>query len=252
MDPNLKAHVEYSNEIWNGGFAQHDWLADKAAQEWGPTANGAFQYYAKRATEVALIWEDAFGAQAAARLVNVLGTQTGNPDVAAQIIGASAWQANEPGSYVPLDSVFEALAVTSYFGGSELSSTNSRNVILNNINDPNTDAQYELYSKLRINNINPSDGGAIHSLIQKFSENKDIADANGMNMILYEGGHHLIHKFNVSGLTESYISAVFPVLHDFVRSQYMADLYEELWDVWADNGPGRRRRHVRGEFADQL
>ena len=80
LDPRLKAHVEYSNENWNASFGQFKWIYDQAIAEWGTGIaedwGAVFNYHGKRATEVALIWEQVFGAQSKARLVNVMGRRS--------------------------------------------------------------------------------------------------------------------------------------------------------------------------------
>ncbi len=115
LDPGLKAKVEYSNETWNFSFDQTHWLHNKAEAEWGVTG-GQNHYYVKKAVETALIWEDVFGSEADARLVNVLATQARNPWLTERILEAKVWQENEPDAYVAPGSIFDELAVTTYFG----------------------------------------------------------------------------------------------------------------------------------------
>jgi hypothetical protein len=66
LEPARKAWVELSNEVWNGQFTQAAWAADQAKARWGDDKAGV-QYYALRASQVADIWADVFGADADAR-----------------------------------------------------------------------------------------------------------------------------------------------------------------------------------------
>ena len=119
LDPGLKAHVEYSNETWNWAFQQTQWLADQATAAWGEGTN--LDYFAKRATETALIWDEVFGAQADARVENVLAVQNGSAWWLDRILNDPIWAAHEPDSYVSPASVFDAVAVTTYFGSAMVS-----------------------------------------------------------------------------------------------------------------------------------
>lgn len=74
LDPSLKAHVEYSNETWKWAFQQTGWLDAQAKALWGEGTN--LDYFAKRATETALMWDKVFGDQANARVENVLSVRT--------------------------------------------------------------------------------------------------------------------------------------------------------------------------------
>jgi hypothetical protein len=76
LDPSLRAHVEYSNEVWNWGFAQTRWAAEQSdrlglKRPWGTPS----QFYAQRAGAVFRIVSEAFGAHARQRLVRVLAGQ---------------------------------------------------------------------------------------------------------------------------------------------------------------------------------
>ncbi|MCP1168444.1 calcium-binding protein, partial [Limimaricola sp. ASW11-118] len=79
LDPRLKLHAEWSNEVWNFGFRQAKWAEEQAKARWGEEAPGDawMQFAGLRAAQVADIWAEVFGAQAKARLVRVIGVQTG-------------------------------------------------------------------------------------------------------------------------------------------------------------------------------
>ena len=77
LDPSLKVHVEYSNEVWNGIFRQHVY-AEAQGQKLGlgPKERpweGAAMFYARRSLEIFHIWEEVLGGRE--RLVRVLAWQ---------------------------------------------------------------------------------------------------------------------------------------------------------------------------------
>ncbi|MGD9865226.1 MAG: hypothetical protein AB7S99_18640, partial [Pseudodonghicola sp.] len=67
----LTAYVEFSNEVWNWQFQQAHWANEMSQKRWD-TDNAWVQYYALRASEVAQIWAEVYGAADRARLVNVI------------------------------------------------------------------------------------------------------------------------------------------------------------------------------------
>ena len=234
LDPALTVRVEYSNEVWNFAFAQTRWLRDQAVAEWG-TADAYIDYHAKKAVETALIWEDVFGGETdRGRLVNVLGTLMVNDWLTNRLLDAPMWRENEPNAYVDPKTVFEEIAVTTYFGVTTISNEELRNKLFSIIQDPNIDAQSWLASQL----LDPDYGNSIPQITEFLEEISQIARDNGMRMVGYEGGQHLHHSFAVAGLTEADIKTMNDFMIGFVRSSQMADLYQVLWDVWAKHGDG--------------
>lgn len=113
LDPRLKAHVEYSNEVWNQIFPQAVYAREQATALWGESDMGWMQWYGLRAAQVMDIWTQVFGDQTRDRLVRVVATHTGWPGLEEQILVA-------PLAFLalgrkPVDS-FDAYAITGYFG----------------------------------------------------------------------------------------------------------------------------------------
>src|SRR5262249_17468407 len=104
LNPELKAYVEYSNEVWNYSFGQ----SHHAATEGKRLALGEpenLRYYSQRSVEIFRIWEEEFKSASRARQVRVLSAQFANPWTSEQIL---TWK----DSYKHAD----ALAVAPYFG----------------------------------------------------------------------------------------------------------------------------------------
>ncbi|HEU4753218.1 MAG TPA: hypothetical protein VFU47_08915, partial [Armatimonadota bacterium] len=86
LAPGLKVYVEYSNEVWNGGFEQNRWAGEEgrklgvAEKPW----EAAWRYTAYRSGQVFRLWEEAFGGRE--RLVRVLPSQAANAYVSQQVL----------------------------------------------------------------------------------------------------------------------------------------------------------------------
>lgn len=109
LGPGRRAHVEFSNEVWNWQFAQAKWAETQARARWGAEAPWV-EYYALRAGQVADIWAEAF--KDPDRLVRVISSQTGWLGLEDQVLNAPLIVAE--GGPAPRTK-FDAYAVTGYF-----------------------------------------------------------------------------------------------------------------------------------------
>lgn len=238
LDPRLKVHAEFSVETWNSSFPQQQDLREMAIAEWGEDIAGDWSalsdWRAKRATEVALIWDDVFGDEADARVVNVLGTHAVNAEYSERILTAPTWAERDPGTYVAPASVFDALATTTYFGHGIVSDDTLRTELLDRIRDPRADAQAWLYDLL----AKSSDyRNSIPATLEFLLEQKAVADAYGLDLVAYEGGQHVHESFGGT-LPQAEKDTLLSFMTDFVRSDYMAELYDMLQEGWSRIGDG--------------
>ena len=114
LDPELRAWVEFSNEVWNWQFDQAHWADEQGKALWRRNPSW-IQFYAGRATEVVDIWSEVYGTEAEDRLVRVIATQTGWMGLEQEILNASKWVGEERGRTAP-GKHFDAYAITGYFG----------------------------------------------------------------------------------------------------------------------------------------
>ena len=86
LDPNLRVWVEYSNETWNGGFEQSNYLIQRGREEGMPGENHivgnnpwweGFNYHAYASIKLWEAFEDVFGKNSP-RVVKVLAGQMGH------------------------------------------------------------------------------------------------------------------------------------------------------------------------------
>lgn len=237
LDRRLRARVEYSNETWNWSFAQTQWLAEQADRSWG--TGDPNSYYVKRATEIARIFEGVF-ADAPDRLVNVLGGQAVNTWLTGILLEAPLWRAKEPAQYVPPARVFEELALTTYFGGSEVSDPASRKVFL----DKAAKGQAALAEWMTARLLDPATEGSVPATLRVLGQQRAIANRHGLRLTAYEGGQHAHHLAFVEGLGPTEVDIVERFLTHYVRGDEMGDLYRRLWDGWAGVGQGPFMHYV--------
>jgi hypothetical protein len=238
LDPRLKAHVEYSSEIWNPAFEQFEWLRAQAIADWGTEAGGDLllvDYQARRATRVAMIWREVYGFEADARLVNVLSSQTMYPGRSERLLSPVTWAEREPVGYIAPDEVFDELAVAGYFGGSLISDADLRKELVLRAKTLGGSAYRWMFERIAFDSRLPD---AIPAVLDKLAEHKAIADRHGLRLVLYEGGQHVHHSFGVRDLPDNEVEALQDVLQGFVRSPEMEALYSQFWDGWARIGQG--------------
>ncbi len=235
LNPALKVHVEYSNETWNWSFDQTHWLQDQAKAVWGSTDSRAYiDFNAMLATKSALIWDNVFGSDADSRVDNVLGIQTGSVSNATWLLTAPLWLKMDPNGYVAPGSVFDSLAVTTYFGAQTMVKTDLRAELIAHIKASPTDAAAWLTARME----DPNYSGSIPQIMGRWQASKAVADQFGLDFIAYEGGQHLLQSFGLSGLSATDLTTLTDFLSKYVRSADMATLYHQLWDAWASISDG--------------
>jgi hypothetical protein len=124
LDPSLKLYLEYSNEVWNWGFEQARYSQNQADLLWGNDANhdgqysgseavgaGNLVYYGYRSAQVAAIAKSVYGAEADARLADVLSSQTSYRGAERYVLDGVA-RADLGG----VAQLFDSWAITGYFG----------------------------------------------------------------------------------------------------------------------------------------
>jgi hypothetical protein len=105
LDRGRKIYVEYSNECWNGGFAQARYCAERG-KKLGLSKNAyeaQLRYYSQRSVEIFRLWEKEFGGRE--RLVRVLATQSANQ-----------WTGGAVLDWKDAHEQADAVAIAPYFG----------------------------------------------------------------------------------------------------------------------------------------
>jgi len=101
LHPGAKVYVEYSNEVWNSQFKQHDYIKARADGE--NQSDAFFDAWAERCRNTFGIWSEVFGDQAGDRLVRVAAVHLQNPWSGKQLVSR-------------LNGEFDAISPAAYFG----------------------------------------------------------------------------------------------------------------------------------------
>jgi hypothetical protein len=203
LGPGRKVYVEYSNEVWNGSFAQSRWAREQGQRLKLGDPEG-LRFYSQRSVEVFHIWEEVFGGHE--RLVRVMGSQFANPWVSEQVL---TWQDASKHT--------DALAVAPYFGYQ--------------YGDPKTaDDVSKKTAEQLLDALDAEVEGSNRDLIRKQNET---ARKYQVQLIAYEGGQHLTGVAgaeNNEALTSLFIAAN--------RHPRMGTLYKKHFANWFTNGGG--------------
>ena len=207
LHPNLRAWVEYSNEVWNGAFAQNAYASKQgqrlkfAEQPW----EAAWKYNAYRSVQIFNIWQQVFGSTQ--RFVRVLASQAGNSGVAEQIL-----------SFQNAAKQADVLAIAPYFNFSVPPSAED------GITDKVVAAWSldKLFAYLNKKSLLESS--------QWITDNKKIADRYTLKLVAYEAGQHLV---GVTGAENNeQLTSLFLNANADAR---MGDLYEKHLVAWAEH-----------------
>lgn len=205
LRPDLKAYVEYSNEVWNGMFPQAEYATTMGKKLGLGESNWDAQYrfYARRTTEVHKIWESVFKGQQK-RVVRVLGTQVANAGVATAYL-----------DFEDTKQHIDALAVAPYFAGE--------------YGAPEEEKRWEASNVTAIiDDIRKRSLPAAFAMIKAHAE---IAAQYKLELVAYEGGE------SFSGIAGTENNEKLNKLFDSVgRDPRMKQVYLEYLEGWKKNG----------------
>ncbi len=211
LDPNRKIYVEYSNEVWNGGFYQQEYTVNKGLeQKLDPDQyEGQRKFVAKRSAEIFKIFEDVLGND---RVINVVPAQAGNA-----YIGKKILQNLDDPALNPSAVKAEALAIAPYFGYKI-----ADDIVKNG----------EVGS-ITVDEILNRAEKAVEDESKAWTvANKEFADLHGIPLVAYEGGPHLVANASQgrddAKLTDKLVQAN--------RNQRMYDIYQKMLRTWYGAG----------------
>ncbi|GAC1440559.1 MAG: hypothetical protein NVSMB58_37660 [Terriglobales bacterium] len=119
LSPELRIHVEYSNEVWNWGFLQSGYADAHASQALGPDANW-MEWYGMRAAQIGQIWHQTFGEPVTGpdgsdRVSMVYNTQFAWKGLEEYGLETEHWK-DADGNHIRAADYFNEYAVTGYYG----------------------------------------------------------------------------------------------------------------------------------------
>ncbi|PID45515.1 MAG: hypothetical protein CSB47_08325 [Proteobacteria bacterium] len=203
LKPELKAYIEYSNEIWNPIFIHHDYAIKQGLKlKLSTNKNKAREHFhSYRSVQVFDIWEEEFGGTD--RLVRVMGAWTSNPRMSNSIL-----------SYRDAYKKTDALAIAPYFGATIKEIQRAKNV----------DDIFEA-----INNKRSKKGFA--ASVRQMQQQAKVAEAFDVDLIAYEGGQHLV-DWNTRKADDGNNE----LLYAANRDRRMGELYKKYLKEWEKAG----------------
>lgn len=204
LDPGLRVFVEYSNEVWNGGFEQAHHAAQQGAQLGlsGSAFQNQLRWYSRRSVEVFDLWRNVFGADSE-RLVCVLAGQSVNPWTGTVILGDQ--DAHEK---------TDAYAIAPYFGATLGSPEHGPELL--------TLSRDEVWEHVE---------SSLKATLEKVGENVALAEEHGLPLMAYEAGQHLVGTGSMlqsQGLTQLFVG--------LNREERMGELYSRYLAGWRESG----------------
>lgn len=208
LDPRLRAHIEYSNEVWNLAFPQGQWAAAESARLGLPHPHGmGSAFHARRSLEIFLIFGEVYGAQALPRLVRV-------------VAGQAVWtQFLENALRHPdLVSHTDALAIAPYFSAGTAGDPKHARQSLAMSNE-------ELFAQMR---------ATIATDVKRAIDiNLALARQHRLPLLAYEAGSHDTASQFDGAATQEAMTALFSRAH---RDPRMRDVYDAYWALWIRSG----------------
>jgi hypothetical protein len=209
LDPSLKAYVEYSNEVWNSGFAQTKYANEQgkklglAEKEW----EAGWRFSARRSVEMFKVWEEAFGGRE--RIVRVIASQT-VPHVSEAKL-----------SFEEAAKRCDALAVAPYIQFSIPMESRNR-----------TPWNAETISKWPLEKVMEYlETNSLPASLNGIAAQKKIAEKYGLKLLAYEAGQHLV---GIGGAENN--EALTKLLQAANRDARMGGIYAKYLDGWRDAG----------------
>jgi len=203
LDPDLKAYIEYSNEVWNPIFVHHDYAIEQGLEvkldsEKSPAG---YKWYSRRSVEVFKIWEDVFGGNE--QLIRVMGSWASNQNMSSQILAFED-------AYKHTD----AIAIGPYVSAHPEELRKAEN----------TDDVFRMM-------MDKDSKWGMKTIISYIKKQEKVATSFGVDLLAYEGGQHL-----VDWDTRKVEQHPNPLLYAANRDPRMGIVYDELMNEWKRAG----------------
>ena len=221
LDPRLTAIIEYSNEVWNGSFAQTGWALAQSARLGLPTPSGlASAFYAERVLKIVAIFTEVFGRRERERereRERDRERKRWSVVVAAQ----AAWTqfAIEALAWKDTATKVDALAIAPYFQAQDAADPAKVGTTLGL---DSTAIHEQMLVSIR---------GEVRSRIAAHSQ---LARRYNLRLVGYEGGAHDSSSYFPADKQEA-MTALFAAAH---RHPRMREVYREYFESWIAAGGG--------------
>lgn len=202
LDPSLRVWVEYSNEVWNGMFAQARWAGEQGGSQ--QLASSPFEaqlaFYSRRSVDVFRLFESVAGDD---RVVAVMASQAANP-----------WSSRQVLEFEDAHQHAEVLAIAPYFGVNVGADERARFAAM---------TPDQLFEHTR--------RSVMPDVYRWIDENAAIAREHGLPLVSYEGGQHFIGMGGAEN--DERLNALLDAIN---RDPRMGELYSEYLGAWRQRG----------------
>ena len=230
LDPDLKAQIEFSNEVWNWQFQQTVDANTAGLALWGNEygSHPYDVYFGYRTAEVLDIFNDEFGASAADRVEGVLGTHSGLFSFFDRSMQGAQRYAAESGA--DISGLFDSVSVTWYFGyGFGLE--DSYNQIRSWMAISEETAIDNIFTQLLEGGLLTSEYTTIAETIADITAWGQLAADAGLKLTAYEGGTHIV-GFGANINDDEFTDLLIRVNND----PRMVDAYNMIQQGWIAAG----------------
>ena len=219
LDPSLKVHVEWSNEVWNTGFAANGYAKAQGLALWGTSVSSTHAsavYYGYRSAQIADIAHQVFTGTHAGQLSDVLAGQMANATLMAD------WQSGiAKAGFGAASTLFKEYAIAPYFGeqmGAAVATADLQTIVgWANGGAAGLDAAFhemEFGGTLTTNY-------SLARTLTDITKSAQIATNNGLSLVTYEAGTAL----STTRWAIADKAAVQDLFNRMMADQRMGDLY---------------------------
>lgn len=204
LAPGLRVWVEHSNETWNGIFPQAAYVQQQGLAA-GLSTNSwqaGWFWHSRRSVRIFDIFKEEMGA--ARPLQRVMGGFVTVP-----------WGNEQALAFEGAASKTDVLAIAPYFG-----------------HEWGTDRVQEARAMTPLQLVQAMRTQSLPATLSLVTQNRTLATGFGVELVAYEGGHHL----SAPQLPAS--DPVHGIFHAAVRTPEMGDLYADYLSAWSDSGAG--------------
>ena len=230
LDPSLQVYVEYSNEVWNNGFAAHSYATEKGkklnldtvpAEFTGSNRDADYfarlRYYSQRAEETFILWKSEFAGAGDTRLVRVLGSFIGDRVLTEQMLK----------NMVDINNV-DAVAIAPYFFGCPYEAI-CIDAPKNLLTATTVDDIFDILDQSRTVDVKSIDG-----TIAAVENQLTATSANNIKLVSYEGGQHLVTGVFGSNIADTDKPRMRKLFNDANRDPRMKERYIRFLNAWKD------------------
>jgi hypothetical protein len=232
LDPDLHVYLEYSNEVWNYGYAfpQSDWVLDRSKKRWGGDGD-LDSWYGMRTAQMCGVWKSTFGKDST-RIRCIFSTQTAYKGLEDRRLNCPRYVA-EGGQ--PCYKSMDAYAITAYFGGGIPEEKNAKKVISwLRESDGGFGKALEQIRTGKVLGLY----GSLPDVVEDIRYHKRVADRYNVPLVAYEAGP----DFGVDYDDPDPRLLIFAKA--LLKRPEMKDIFLEFLNAWKANGGTVYSKHV--------